>query len=77
MDVHCLCRYATLFTVPEANLVNGMNIILLRYSNFYINYVLMMLGSTFSTAVEHTPHDREVVGMNSDGTWAILSEVCP
>ena len=35
----------------------------------------MMLGSTFSTAVEHTPHDREVVGMNSDGTWAILSSL--
>ena len=32
------------------------------------------LGSGCSTAVEHTPHDSEVVGSNPTGCWAFFSD---
>ena len=33
------------------------------------------MGSGCITAVEHTPHDREVVGSNPAGCWAFFSSL--
>ena len=37
------------------------------------HYNVLGSGSSCSTAIEHMPRDREVVGSNPDGCWAFFS----
>ena len=51
-------------------------------NNLFLYITLACQGSGCRTAVEHTPHDRDVMDSNTARCWAfflfsIQSEVCP
>ena len=43
--------------------------------DWFSNQQVKEWGSACSTAVVHTPHDREVVGLNPAGSWAFFSSL--
>ena len=58
---------------PGATFFNTLQLNSNQLSLKPIKLCVDQLSSGCSTAVEHTPHDREVVGSNPAGYWAFSS----